>query len=91
MSRPKRMLPVVGQAPQEPEAKEPEAARVEADGCTDDCCSGAETVEASAAARRSPDRPRTWCSPTTTSPPSSKPSWRGAASGAISGARSGCS
>ena len=43
------MLPVVGQAPQEPEAKEPEAARVEADGCTDDCCSGAETSETSAA------------------------------------------
>ena len=38
------MLPVVGQAPQEPEA-----ARVEADGCTDDCCSGAETMETSAA------------------------------------------
>ena len=50
MSRPKRMLPVVGQAPQEePGVEEPEAARVEADGCTDDCCSGAEASETSAA------------------------------------------
>ena len=43
------MLPVVGQAPQEPEVVEPEAARVEADGCADDCCSGAETLETPAA------------------------------------------
>ena len=43
------MLPVVGQASQEPEVKEPEAARVGADGCTDDCCSGAEIMETSAA------------------------------------------
>jgi Cd2+/Zn2+-exporting ATPase len=43
------MLPVLGQAPQEPEVKKPEPARAEADGCTDDCCSGAEAVQASAA------------------------------------------
>jgi Cd2+/Zn2+-exporting ATPase len=49
LSRPKKMLPVLGQAPQEPEVKEPDAARVEADGCTDDCCSGAETLETSVA------------------------------------------
>ena len=44
MSRPKKMLPVLGQA-----SPEPEAARDEADSCTDDCCSGPETVETSAA------------------------------------------
>ena len=43
MSRPKKMLPVLGQASQEPEA-----ARKETDGCADDCCSAPETVEASA-------------------------------------------
>jgi Cd2+/Zn2+-exporting ATPase len=41
------MLPVLGQAPQEPET-----ARAEADGCTDDCCSSPETVETSAATPR---------------------------------------
>jgi Cd2+/Zn2+-exporting ATPase len=45
VSRPKKMLPVLGQA-----SLEPEAARDEADSCTDDCCSGPETVETSAAA-----------------------------------------
>jgi Zn2+/Cd2+-exporting ATPase len=44
MSRPKKMLPVLGQAP-----PEPEAVRDGAEGCTDDCCSGPETVETSAA------------------------------------------
>jgi Zn2+/Cd2+-exporting ATPase len=44
VSRPKKMLPVLGQA-----SPEPEAARDEADSCTDDCCSGPETVETSAA------------------------------------------
>ena len=40
MSRPKKMLSVVGQLPQESEVvREPEAARAEPDGCTDDCCS----------------------------------------------------
>jgi Zn2+/Cd2+-exporting ATPase len=43
------MLPVVGQVPQEPEVAEPGAVRSEADGCTDDCCAGAETLETSAA------------------------------------------
>ena len=44
MSRPKKMLPVLGQVSQEPEA-----ARDGAGGCTDDCCSSPETVEKSAA------------------------------------------
>jgi hypothetical protein len=35
MSRPKKMLPVLGKAP-----PEPEAVRDGAEGCTDDCCSG---------------------------------------------------
>src|SRR5687767_14445492 len=52
MSRPKKMLPVLGQAAQEPEVKEPEAARNEAEGCTDDCSSSPETVEMSAATPR---------------------------------------
>ena len=39
MSRPKKMLPVVGQASREPEVTEQEAARDEADGCADGCCS----------------------------------------------------
>jgi Zn2+/Cd2+-exporting ATPase len=55
VSRPKKMLPVLGQAPQEPEVKEPVAARDEADeSCTDDCCSGVEVAgeEASAATPR---------------------------------------
>jgi Zn2+/Cd2+-exporting ATPase len=44
VSRPKKMLPVLGQA-----SPEPEAARDGVDGCTDDCCSSPETVETSAA------------------------------------------
>ena len=40
MSRPKRMLPVLGQAPAPgPAAPDPGAARAEGDDCTDDCCS----------------------------------------------------
>ncbi len=39
MSRPKKMLPVLGQAPQETEAH-----LGEADGCADDCCSGPEAA-----------------------------------------------
>ena len=39
MSRPKKMLPVLGQAPQE---TEPHLG--EADGCADDCCSGPEAA-----------------------------------------------
>jgi len=39
VSRPKKMLPVVGQASREPEVTEQEAARDEADGCADGCCS----------------------------------------------------
>ena len=56
MSRPKKMLPLLGQEPREPEVqKQPEAAFGEADdGCVDDCCSGAEeTLEAPAATPRS--------------------------------------
>jgi Zn2+/Cd2+-exporting ATPase len=52
VSRPKKMLPVLGQASPEPEVKEPEAARDEATSCTDDCCSTPETVETSAATPR---------------------------------------
>ena len=52
MSRPKKMLPVLGQASQEPEGGQPESAHAEADGCTDDCCSGAEAVEPSASTPR---------------------------------------
>ena len=44
MSRPKKMLPVLGQAPQEPEVTGP--ARDEADGCADDCCSDVVAAEA---------------------------------------------
>jgi len=47
MSRPKKMLPVLGQAPQEPEVSHGEA-----DGCADDCCSDSATVEADAATPR---------------------------------------
>jgi Zn2+/Cd2+-exporting ATPase len=47
VSRPKKMLPVLGQASQEPES-----AREEADGFTDDCCSNPETIEATAATPR---------------------------------------
>jgi Zn2+/Cd2+-exporting ATPase len=47
VSRPKKMLPVLGQA-----SPEPEAARDGADGCTDDCCSSPDTVETSAATPR---------------------------------------
>ena len=40
MSRPKRMLPVLGQAPAPgPAAPDPGAPRAEGDDCTDDCCS----------------------------------------------------
>ncbi len=49
MSRPKKMLPVLGQAPWEPEVKRPETA---ADGCTDDCCRGPEPVKAPATTPR---------------------------------------
>jgi Zn2+/Cd2+-exporting ATPase len=52
MSRPTKMLPVLGQASPELDVKEPEAARDEADSCPDDCCSGPETVETSAATPR---------------------------------------
>jgi Cd2+/Zn2+-exporting ATPase len=52
VSRPKKMLPVLGQVPREPEVKEPEAARDEADGCTDDCCQGPETAETPTATPR---------------------------------------
>src|SRR5215213_6236416 len=56
MSRPKKMLPVLGQAPQEPEVSHGEA-----DGCADDCCSDSATVEADAATPRTrggdPDTP----------------------------------
>ncbi len=44
MSRPKKMLPVLGQAPQVPEVREPAARHGEADGC----CSDAASVEATA-------------------------------------------
>ena len=43
------MLPVLGQAPQEPEMAGLEAARDGDDGCTDDCCQGLETAETPAA------------------------------------------
>jgi Zn2+/Cd2+-exporting ATPase len=52
LSRPKKMLPILGQTPEEPEVGEPEAAHTEADGCTAGCCSDAEAVEPSAAAPR---------------------------------------
>jgi len=52
VSRPKKILPVLGQTPEEPEVGEPEAAHTEADGCTDGCCSDAEAVEPSAATPR---------------------------------------
>jgi Zn2+/Cd2+-exporting ATPase len=47
VSRPKKMLPVLGQA-----SPEPEAPRDGADGCTDDCCSSPEPVETSVATPR---------------------------------------
>ena len=47
MSRPKKMLPLLGQAPQEPEASHGEA-----DGCADGCCSDSATVEADPATPR---------------------------------------
>ena len=46
MSRPKKMLPVLGQAPQEPEGQKPGAALGEADGC----CSDNATLEKASAA-----------------------------------------
>jgi Zn2+/Cd2+-exporting ATPase len=54
LSRPKKMLPLLGQEPREPETqKQSEVALREADGCVDDCCSGAqETLEAPAATPR---------------------------------------
>jgi Zn2+/Cd2+-exporting ATPase len=54
LSRPKKMLPVLGQEPREPEVQKAEAALGEADdGCVDDCCSGAEeTLETPAATPR---------------------------------------
>jgi len=42
------MLPVLGQAPQEPEVREPEARHGEAEGCADGCCSDAASVGANA-------------------------------------------
>jgi Zn2+/Cd2+-exporting ATPase len=47
VSRPKKMLPVLGQA-----SPEPEAPRDGADWCTDDCCSSPEPVETSVATPR---------------------------------------
>ncbi len=49
MSRPKKMLPVLGQ---EPEVRGPFPAEGEAEGCADGCCSDAEAQEASAATPR---------------------------------------
>lgn len=48
MSRPKKMLPVLGQGSQVPEVREPAARHGEADGCDDGCCSDAASVEATA-------------------------------------------
>ena len=48
MSRPKKMLPVLGQASQEPEAREPHAAHGEAGGCSDGCCTDDPSVAAAA-------------------------------------------
>jgi hypothetical protein len=49
VSRPKRMLPVLGQAPAPgPAAPDPGAPRAEGDDCTDDCCSDV-AAESSAA------------------------------------------
>ena len=39
MSRPRRMLPVLGQASEGPKPREPEAPYGEAEGCADACCS----------------------------------------------------
>ena len=50
MSRPKKMLPVLGQAPQEPKGQKPGAALREADGCAEACCSDNATVEKASAA-----------------------------------------
>ena len=47
MSRPKKMLPVLGQA-----SPEPEAPRDGGDDCTEDCCSRPETVDTSVATPR---------------------------------------
>ncbi|MGH3106465.1 MAG: heavy-metal-associated domain-containing protein, partial [Rubrobacteraceae bacterium] len=49
MSRPKKMLPVLGQVSQEPEVGRPESAHDGAAGCTDDCCSSPEMAGTSAA------------------------------------------
>jgi hypothetical protein len=47
VSRPKKMLPVLGQA-----SPEPEAPRDGGDDCTEDCCSSPETVDTSIATPR---------------------------------------
>jgi Cd2+/Zn2+-exporting ATPase len=52
VSRPKKMLPVLGQVSQEPEVKGSESARDAADGCTDDCCSSPEMAGTSAASSK---------------------------------------
>src|SRR5918999_5463189 len=44
------MLPVLGQAPQEPKGQKPGAALREADGCAEACCSDNATVENASAA-----------------------------------------
>jgi Cd2+/Zn2+-exporting ATPase len=53
VSRPKKMLPVLGQAPQDRETEKPQTAREGTDGpvddCTDDCCKGPETAHTPAA------------------------------------------
>ena len=50
MSRPKKMLPVLGQAPQEQEVADPQATHGDADGCADGCCSGPEAAGGATAA-----------------------------------------
>jgi Cd2+/Zn2+-exporting ATPase len=53
VSHPKKRFPVLGQSPQEPEVRDPEAAYGDADdGCTDGCCSSAETVDTPTATPR---------------------------------------
>jgi Cd2+/Zn2+-exporting ATPase len=53
VSRPKKMLPVLGQAPLDREIEKPKTAREGTDGpvddCTDDCCQGPETAHTPAA------------------------------------------
>jgi Cd2+/Zn2+-exporting ATPase len=50
LSRPKKMLPVLGQARQEQEAADPRATHGDADGCADGCCSGPEAAGGTTAA-----------------------------------------